>query len=259
VALPAVDVRGLVLAALRDPRSWRTEPPAAGQTAVTLRTSTSDTSLVLHPLGQLRVSQRVVPLGMDIARFGNARPSGPNRFTITNASLGGVPVTAPTINDRFARSQFFDMTDDQKLTAPAFESMPSGVEIGTQMVFNGPPVAASAADEKLIYDMPTRTTTPGDTYTVSPAQVITLARSSEASATRPGRGKYSGPARKVAVAGPRYVVASTNDLTPQAVPGTDAGATTSYSAALAAMRTAIAANPAQRGQLQVLAWEKAAP
>jgi hypothetical protein len=256
VALPAVDVRAQVLAALRDTRSWRAEPPAAGQSAVSLRTPAGDTNLVLHPLGHLRVSQRVVPLGMDIARVGNARPSGPNRFAITSVTVGGSPVSAPSINDRFARAQYFDMTDDQKLAAPAFESMPSGVEIGAQSLSHGPAVAASADYETLIYDAPTGTTSNGPAYTLSASQVITLSRSA-APTTRPGRGKYSGPARKVAVAGPRYVVASTDDLTPRPVPGTDGGATTSYSAALAAMRTAVARDPAQRARLQVLAWEKA--
>jgi hypothetical protein len=255
-ALPAVDVRAQVLAALRDPRSWRTDPPLAGQSAVTLRTSAADTSLVLHPLGNLRVSQRVAPLGMDIARIGNARPSGPTRFDITSVTVGGSSVTRQPINDRFARGQFFDMTDDQKLAAPAFEAMPAGVEIGAQNLSHGPSVAASADYETLIYDAPTGTTTTGNPYTLSASQVVALSRTA-ASAARPGRRKYSGPPRKVGVAGPRYVVASTDNLTPRAVVGTDGGATSTYSAAVAAMRAQVARDPAQRGQLQVLAWEKA--
>jgi hypothetical protein len=255
-SLPLVDVRSQLLTALRDSRSWRADPPALGQSAVVLRTSATDSALVVHPLGSLRVSQRVAPLDMDIARVGNARPSGPTRFTITHAFVGGTHADTQPVNERFARSQFFEMTDDQKLAAPAFEAMPAGVEIGAQTLTHGPAVGASAAYETLIYDAQAGTSAPGDTYTLSASQVTTLSGSA-ASAPRVGRAKYSGPARKVAVAGPRYVVASTDDLTPQAVPGTDSGATASYTAALAAVRAAVDHDPTLRGQLQVLAWETA--
>ena len=93
----------------------------------------------------------------------------------------------------------------------------------------------------------------GDPYTLTPTQVVTFSRTT----ARPARTKYLGPSKRVAVSGPRYVIASTDDLTPQAVAGTDAGATASYAAALAAMRAEVARNPARREQLQVVAWERA--
>jgi hypothetical protein len=247
VALPLVDVRAQMLAALRDARSWRADPPPSGQSAVSLRTSAADTTLLLHPLGSLRVAQRVAPLDMDIVRVGNSRPSGPTRFSITHATVGGGEVARRPINDRFARAQFFDMTDDQKLAAPAFENMPAGVEIGAQSLSHGPSVSASADYETLIYDMPSGTTTSGATYSMTPSQVLTLT---------PTRHTPRVTSRRVVVAGPRYVVASTDDMTPQAVAGTDDGATSSYSAAWAAMRAEVARDPTRRNQLQVVAWEK---
>jgi hypothetical protein len=258
-ALPSVDVRSQILTALRDTRNWRADPPALGQSTVALRTAANDPSLLVHPLGMLRVSQRVAPLDMDFAHIGNARPSGPARFSVTAVTVNGAPVDSRKISEKFARAQYFDMSDDQKLAAPSFEAMPAGVEVGTQRLTHGPEVAASAEYETLIYDAPTGTTSStAERYTLSANQVVSFARTAAASVAPPGQMKYrGGVAKRVAVAGPRYVVASTDTLAPQVVAGTDAGATPSYSAAVAAMRAAVASNPAQRGQLQVLAWERA--
>ena len=184
---------------------------AAGQSAVTLRTPRPIPAWCSIRSGRCASVSGSCRSAWTIARSAMRGPSGPNRFDITSVTVGGTPVTPPTgAASASARAQFFDMTDDQKLAAPAFEAMPAGVEIGAQGLTHGPTVAASAAYETLIYDAPSGTTAPGDTYALTAAQVVTFSRA--AAAHGPGTASTPLPA-SVAVAGPRYVVASTDDLT----------------------------------------------
>ena len=81
---------------------------------------------MVHPLADLRVTQNIAPLGREISRFGGATPKAERTFslgivdadkTVRTTADDGVEA----INDLFAPAQFRQMTDDEKLTAPAFE------------------------------------------------------------------------------------------------------------------------------------------
>ena len=64
--------------------------PAGQRPLVTLRAQAGGADgVLLHPLGTLTVKQTVVPLNLEISRFGQAAPAGARRFTITRVSLGG--------------------------------------------------------------------------------------------------------------------------------------------------------------------------
>jgi hypothetical protein len=150
--------------------------------------------------------------------------------------------------DKFARAQYFDMTDDEKLSAPAFESMPAGVEIGSSGVTFGAGVASSTDYETFIYDPIEEAMVPGDTYTVGADVLGALA---DIGSLRK-RARFGGPKREANVAWSRYVVASTDDLSEAAVPGVPAGGARTYSEAVAAMRAHTAAHPEQRSKLQLV-------
>ena len=57
----------------------------------------------------------------------NARPGRP-------VSAAGSDEHFNTVRDFFARAQFFEMTDDEKLSAPSFEQMDAGVTFGSDDV-----------------------------------------------------------------------------------------------------------------------------
>ncbi|MGW0884580.1 DUF6603 domain-containing protein [Streptomyces sp. NPDC002671] len=126
-APPPPDVTGRLLQAVSDPRNWAPLPPDAG-TMATLEPDTQGAPL-LHPLGRLRLSQRVVPLGVPINRFGPGRLPGPPVTYQLNVSFGAGAGTAVPVTEQFARADFFDLTDDEKLTQPAFEPFCSGAEL----------------------------------------------------------------------------------------------------------------------------------
>jgi hypothetical protein len=88
----------------------------------------------VHPLATLSVRQGVVPLNTaaPIDRYGGAPVSGARQFRITGVAVDGTVETAAqlqTVREDFAPAQFFDMTDDQKLTSPSFVPMDAGVQI----------------------------------------------------------------------------------------------------------------------------------
>ena len=92
------------------------------------------TACSLHPLGTLTVRQNVVPLEPDPRhRPGRAprHPAATARFTITQAALGDQGHDrGDSVRELFAPGQFFDLSDDDELAAPSFESMDAGVTFG---------------------------------------------------------------------------------------------------------------------------------
>ena len=153
-ALPAsVDVAPLVRAAFADVRAWSAQLPAGGEALVTLR-SVETADVLAHPLGTLQVRQRVAPLERTLERFGANVPSGARLFRVSGATIGGAGVALAGVDDLFAPGQFRALTDEQKLSLPSFESMPSGVTIGTPDVAHGTPVGVGVVYEQRIVPAP---------------------------------------------------------------------------------------------------------
>ncbi|MFF7438216.1 DUF6603 domain-containing protein [Streptomyces sp. NPDC008122] len=143
VAPTPPDVCRALEQALDDPRSWEPVLPDGVRTMVSLRADGVAAGRLLHPLGRVRFSQRTVPLGIEVVRFGPGRLPEATAFDVAVTFPTGAGTSQPVTED-FARADFFDLTDDQKLTQPAFERFRSGAEL------TPPPTAGSA----------TRTTVP---------------------------------------------------------------------------------------------------
>ena len=92
---------------------------------------------LMHPLGQLTVRQRVVPLAIQISRYQN-QPIPQQTWTIAAADLAaGSPATlGNTTTDEFPPGQFLDLSEDQKLSQPAFDRLTSGVELTPDKVLS---------------------------------------------------------------------------------------------------------------------------
>jgi hypothetical protein len=130
----AVNVLVQLREALSSASSWSTQRSAMETHGVALRSlppGGGSAPIVLDPLGRIVVTQQVVPLntGADIEIFGSAPVSGDRRFALT-ASLDGTPLPSTPVQASFAPAQFFVMTDDEKLTAPSFQSMDAGCMFG---------------------------------------------------------------------------------------------------------------------------------
>ncbi|EMF01517.1 hypothetical protein H340_05756 [Streptomyces mobaraensis NBRC 13819 = DSM 40847] len=125
---PLPDVRRLLEQALDDPRNWEPVLPDGVRTMASLGADDAAGGRLLHPLGRPRFSQRIVPLGIEVAKYGPGRLPRPTAFDVTVTFAGGAGTAQPVTAD-FARADFFDLTDDEKLTQPAFEQFRSGSEL----------------------------------------------------------------------------------------------------------------------------------
>lgn len=118
-------------AALQEAGSWSAQLPNGGESLVTLGPVAGATGILAHPFGQLTLTQKVVPLGLTIQRFGNSGVAGANRFEIKAVTIGeGKSIAYRTTQEFFARSQFLDLTQDEKLTTPSFERFNAGIVVG---------------------------------------------------------------------------------------------------------------------------------
>jgi hypothetical protein len=156
------------------------------------------------------------------------------------------------VQEPFARAQFIEMTKDEKLAAPAFERMNAGVRIGAAELSAGPGVEISTDYTTLIWDDSLGTAVPDQPYTMKAAllaDLATIGPAAKAAGARSNGDRFKGPARPAQVTSLKFVIASTDDQAPAPVPGASAP---NYTSAAAAMKTYLAANPQQRGKIQLL-------
>jgi hypothetical protein len=129
--LPVVDVLGELARAVSDLANWTPRLPAASHQSVTLRAlAVGDRALVLHPFGFLDISQKIVPLGVPIQRFGALVPERGNVFGIADVTLAGSIAPTTPRREEFAPAQFFELTDAEKLSRPSFEDLEAGLAVG---------------------------------------------------------------------------------------------------------------------------------
>jgi len=128
----SVVVLPLLKEALGQASNWTSALPDGQRAMVTLRTQPgAATGVLLHPLGTLTIKQTVVPLNFDISMFGPTPPAGARRFSVTKVSVGDRQETINFERDFFARAQFVEMKDAQKLSQPSFEKMDAGISFGS--------------------------------------------------------------------------------------------------------------------------------
>jgi hypothetical protein len=101
----------------------------------------------LHPLGVLRLTQTAAPLDVRLAKFGaNAVTSG-NPVTVAITVAGGVVTGAQEL---FATSQFFEVSDEDRLSKPAFLPFDAGATLqGEAWQVSDAQIAAVVYEESL--------------------------------------------------------------------------------------------------------------
>jgi len=126
--LPPVSVMPLLTAELVKQSNWRALLPPGNTLLVTVRRlDPANAAQVLHPAGVLQFSQRVVPLDLTLAKFGNQTPSDADLFTmdVTSPDL----TRTRNLQEPFAPAQFQNFDDAQKLSQPAYVPLDSGMEL----------------------------------------------------------------------------------------------------------------------------------
>ena len=258
VQIPAVNVLPLLTAALADPRNWTTQPSSDIPTLVSVRSQDGST-LIVHPMAQLEVHETVVPLGLQITRFGSAAISGANTFTITGFSINGSTVLPQTVavQDDFAPAQFFDLSDTDKLAGPSFEQQNAGLRLVSGAPNSGP----AAPPKKIAYETsyidgpgadlrPAAGSTQATLTVADLQQTLSIGASARADIRSTGKLQFQAPGNPVSIAPQKFAVANTNTL---AFAGIGSASGTTYSGAKALLATAIAKTPSLSSQLQIVA------
>jgi hypothetical protein len=127
--LPPIALLPLIVAELDKRESWIAALPPGNNLLVSLRGDTESAGeLVMHPLGTLRVSQRLMPLGLGLDKMGTQNPSDAKRFDVL--VTGGGLEKKNDVSESFAMAQFVNMDDATKLSRPSFEPGTGGLELG---------------------------------------------------------------------------------------------------------------------------------
>ena len=258
VQIPAVNVLPLLTAALADPRNWGTQPPSDTPTLVSVRSQDGSTLLV-HPMAQLEVHETVVPLGLQITRFGSAAITGANTFTITDFNINGSTVLPQTIavQDDFAPAQFFDLSDTDKLAGPSFEQQNAGLRLVSGSPNCGPATPPKTIAYETSYidgpgaDLRPDTGSTQATLTVADLQqTLSIGASARADIRSAGKLQFQAPGNPVSIAQQKFAIANTSTL---AFAGIGSASGTTYSSAKALLATAISKTPSLSSQLQIVA------
>jgi hypothetical protein len=132
LANPPVNIQQALAADLERPSNWTAQLPAGGESIVTLAPPAETEAALAHPLGRLAFSQRTAPLGLRLERYGNAAVEGPDRFDVQSVRAGGAELAYDPVREQFARAQFVDMSEEDKLAKPSFEPLDAGVAFASE-------------------------------------------------------------------------------------------------------------------------------
>ncbi len=125
------DLRARLLAELSRPTAWSARRPHYSTDAVFLRDPGPQPTidLLVHPMGVVEVEQSAVPLGVTIEKFGEHPPKDDTFFHIRSLRIGGANTGFVHREGAFAPAQFFHLTEEQKLSAPAYEPFTNGLSL----------------------------------------------------------------------------------------------------------------------------------
>jgi hypothetical protein len=191
----AVDLLGDLTRALSTATSWSVQ--SRSNHGVALRKLAAAETLVLDPLGILRVQQQVAPLntGRDIDTYGGAPVAGARRFQVA-ATLQQQSQSVAAVRAQFAPAQYFTMSDDEKLAAPSFEEMDAGIAIGSIGMSFDEVVPAPLEYEAIVIDTLPQPATQGTRYVLPAGMLLALVNSGAAARApirRAGQARYRQP------------------------------------------------------------------
>ena len=248
-------------AALGDARNWGGQLADGERRLVTLRERRVEGEIALHPLGTLSVKQSVVPLDLEIAKFGQTTPADARLFKIDTVSVNGNSVPFERVRDFFAPAEFLEMTDDEKLTAPSFESLTAGVSLSAEGFILPTGDADLIEDPSIRYEtiiIDSKNQTPRKLPEKSALGAAHLGRqirfgaAARSDVRRTGAAKYRPAVVKNTLAKTGWVVVSAADGSRQSVPGVEAGKLVAYAEAFQALQKLKQENPARAKGLRII-------
>jgi len=119
-----------MLAALREAEAW-TVGPLDPQIEALVSIDAPDSGFFVHPAGQVKVAQPLAPLNLRLEKLGEETlRDGETLLELNNPRLDGDIAASEAALDWFSPAQYFDLNEEDKLTAPSFEELEAGLLIG---------------------------------------------------------------------------------------------------------------------------------
>jgi hypothetical protein len=247
LATTLIDVGQALRTALADPRNFTATLTTNHNGLVSLRTPVISGVALGHPAASLTVNQRVVPLDLTIQKFGAGAPQGDSLFSITAVTADGAVQPKATVSGEFAPAQFLNLSDDDELAAPSFETFDSGASLAAGALSFGPIITRDITYETWLVDTVNGQPREDTGITIPPDRVTGILTGLLDSGTL----RYAAPSQPMVRSTTlQYVVATTDQI---AASGVGAATGHTYAQARAALAAAIQANPGRRGALQVVA------
>ena len=138
-----VDAGAALNTALDDPANWQAMQPSGADALVALRAATPNAqdAIALHPAGQLAMRQDAFPFGIEITHIGAGRVTA-ERFdviavTVNTTTLAVDGHEVSELRAPFAAGEYVDLTDDDRLSRPAFEKFIAGVVVDADEITHG--------------------------------------------------------------------------------------------------------------------------
>jgi hypothetical protein len=156
-ALASVAILENFITEVKKKEMWSTVLSTGKNLLVSLRKFTDVAEadvLVMHPAGSLVVQQKLLPLKIKFDKIGNQKTSDVQKIEITKAISSGDALTIKDVEENFARAQYQNLSDAEKLSKPSFEKMPGGVSLtmGANTIKNGKLVRKKVKYETTIID-----------------------------------------------------------------------------------------------------------
>ncbi len=248
---PKEDILARLTTEINDNRNWRAEIPDSNNLHVSIRKmELPPDQLVIHPMGVLTFSERLVPLGVDITKFGNKVPLNAKRFDIKATDPG---ILTQNVTEEFAPANFFDKNDNEKLSSPSFDRLTSGFKVTGASSLVMPAAVSKSVDYELTYLHKKRTQrTRAGKYKLAKHvfKASTKASAAAVSTLSYARNRISANAPDaVTMQPPQYGVANVSDMR---LAGPDLLAS-SYTEASQKYKALIARRPELKDQVQILA------
>ena len=126
--LESVDVLPILVADLETPGNWEALRGSTQNWITVQKRSLSEGErpLVLHPNELLAVRQNTVPLGIKIDKFGERKPKDAAQFKLSLEGRDNKTWVATPLKNHFAPAQFFNRSDEEKISTSSYELFESG-------------------------------------------------------------------------------------------------------------------------------------
>jgi hypothetical protein len=130
IEMPTIAVLPKAMTALSLDTNWTAEIPSNRSGLVTIKDIPQEGGkVILQPYGSFKISQTVVPIAQMLEKFGENRPADIHKVDISKVRIGDLEVAQEYPTEAFAPSMFKNMEDKDKLSAPSYEQMKSGIRI----------------------------------------------------------------------------------------------------------------------------------